>query len=283
MEKSNSFKRVVAGSLALLTVASSVPAEAGSVIGDFFSTALVANAENVAAPKNETVAITNLAISNTAGTAKVAVGDNAAVDATVNVVTDGTYSNIKTLTVTLPEGSTFTTTSGKAFVTVDGYTVIDDVADVDDDEDTVVYNATVQSASTLEVKVNEYTSLTANGVPEFDYDGEAHKMEFGKNIADEGALDGEAPKIVEIAVKTSATDYHKFTAEEIAENFDFACDTADTTALNFTHVNRSADGTVIPHVVTLTGKKAYAGLTTKAFIRINPLDVTSKATVTGNN
>lgn len=293
MEKSNSFKRVLAGTLALLTVASSVPADAGSVIGDFFSTALVANAE--AAPVERTVAVTNLAISGNAGTAKVKVGNNEVVDATVAVTTPNENTpNVKQLVITTTANAF---AEGNAVVTVGGYTVIDTVATAPDVDK--AYNATATTTA-LTVKVNAFTSITANGATEFEFDGTAKSIKYGKHIADEAALDTDGNNTVEVAYIDADGKYQVITEDELKDPalFTWSCDTLKTgesvgedatTHKNvcvIKNVNRAdgkIDGQVIPHVITVTGHGKYEGLEVGTNLLITALDITNSVAVTGTN
>ncbi|WP_028510389.1 hypothetical protein [Ruminococcus sp. NK3A76] len=183
MEKSNSFKRVLAGTLALLTVASSVPADAGSVIGDFFGSTLVANAEAAIpqATSDKFVTVSDLAITGTTGVAKVTVA-GVTKDATVTVTPDNTFSNIKTLAVKLTDG---TFSQANVYAVVNGYTVIDNNNNDTEDD---IYNATTVT-DTLTVRVNEFTEFTANGMTVWTFDGKGHNVKIGKNLNDEQAGD----------------------------------------------------------------------------------------------
>lgn len=296
MEKSNSFKRVLAGTLALLTVASSVPADAGSVIGNFFSTSLVADAANTVKPTAESgklVAVTNVAVSGSTGTAKVTVNGTTK-DATIEVTTpNAEVTNVKSFKITC-EGA-FGNEATSLYATVENYTVVEetDVPDVTADGVTTVYNAKNTDANTLTLTVNEYQASEAWGKSEFTYNGKAQTILFGKDLMDESeaAIDGEDNNTVEIAYKTSASTKPQVIQEELLTNpdlFTWTCETAtgagekvgkdnetNKNVCKIMHVNRDADGKVIPHIIKIAGKKntAYAGLEFDAQLLIDPLNI----------
>lgn len=284
MEKSNSFKRVLAGTLALLTVASSVPADAGSVIGDFFGSSLVAKAEadELGLDAGPKYAVTNFSGS----TAKLSVDGAAAKDVSATVVADANNANIKTVTFAYTDSTKIGDVDADALEENEGVTV-------NGEEGYTVISAKITADGALEVKLNEFIARPTAGTTTYEFDGNAKDIKFGKRLGDTATNNN-----VEIAYRASATssDYVVITDEDLRnpELFSWtkANDVANNKALSdtvsgklvsiTTDVTRDNNGNVTPAVIRLTGKAGtkYEGLVFDAPIKITPLDITNTVVVT---